>query len=265
MLAKADDANSNMSPKEFRPFVITGIKSLSPNTKEFRVALPTKDSTTGMKTSGFVMIKNAAGADGKFDARPYTPTSLGDQPGHVDFVIKAYPGGKVTGHLFGLKVGDSIDIKGPLPKFKYEPNTKKHLGMVAGGTGITPMLQIIQEVLRNPDDKTQISLVFANNGEEDILLKDQLDALAAKHPKRFSVTYVVATPSAGWKGERGFCTEHLLRQKLPAPGPDVLVFVCGPPGMMNAISGPKTPDYKQGELAGLLKGLGFVEDQVFKF
>ena len=270
-LALADDgaaaaAAAGMSPKEFRGFKITGIKDLSPNTKEFRVALPSKDSTTGMKTSGFVMIKDKTGEDGKFVARPYTPTSLGDQKGHVDFVIKAYPGGKVTGHLWGLRVGDEIEIKGPLPKFKYEPNLKKEIGMVAGGTGITPMLQIIQEVLRNPEDKTKLVLVFANNNLEDILLKDKIDELAAKHPTRFSVTYVVATPPAGWKGgEKGFCTQELLKSKLPAPSPDALVFVCGPPGMMNAVSGPKTPDYKQGEVAGLLKALGYVEDQVFKF
>ena len=142
---------------------------------------------------------------------------------------------------------------------------KKALGMVAGGTGITPMLQVIQTILMNPADKTVVHLIFANNREEDILLKDRIDALAAKHPDKLKVTYVVATPSSQWKGETGFCTEKLLKNKLPAPGPDTLVFCCGPPGMMNAVSGPKTPDYKQGEVAGLLKALGYNETQVFKF
>ena len=39
-------------------------------------------------------------------------------------------------------------------------------GMVAGGTGLTPMLQVIKEILRNPEDKTSVHLIFANNGEE---------------------------------------------------------------------------------------------------
>jgi cytochrome-b5 reductase len=57
--------------------------------------------------------------------------------------------------------------------------------MVAGGTGITPMLQVIEEVLRNPADKTTLSLVFGNVTADDILLKSRIDALAAKHPKQF--------------------------------------------------------------------------------
>ena len=45
----------------------------------------------------------------------------------------------------------------------------------------------------------------------------------------------------------------------------VVVYVCGPPGMMNHISGDKNPDKSQGELKGLLKKLEFSEAQVYKF
>jgi cytochrome-b5 reductase len=258
------DSDVALSPKEFRALPITAIKDLSPNTKLFKVGLPSKESTTGLKTSSFVMIKNAASADGKFDARPYTPTSLADAKGELELVIKSYPGGKVTQHLFGLKVGDSIEIKGPLPKLKYEANMKKSIGLIAGGTGITPCLQIIQEVINNPKDETKLVLVFANNGEEDILLKDRLDGLAKQY-KQLSIIYVVATPGAGWEGEKGFVTEQLLKRVLPAASDDVLICVCGPPGMMNAVSGPKAKDYTQGELSGILNTLGFSEANVFKF
>ena len=113
--------------------------------------------------------------------RAYTPTSLTDDKGTFELVIKVYPNGKVTEHLFNMKEGDEIMVKGPFPKFKYVPNMKKRLGMLCGGTGIAPMLQVIKEVLRNPDDKTEISLVFANETFEDILLKSTLDELAGKH------------------------------------------------------------------------------------
>ncbi len=43
------------------------------------------------------------------------------------------------------------------------------------------MLQVIKEILKNPNDKTQIHLIFANNSEEDILLKDMLDNLEKNH------------------------------------------------------------------------------------
>lgn len=42
-------------------------------------------------------------------------------------------------------------------------------------------------------------------------------------------------------------------------------MVCGPPGMMASVSGPKAPDYSQGEVSGLLKELGYTKDNVYKF
>jgi cytochrome-b5 reductase len=49
-----------------------------------------------------------------------------------------------------MKVGDSMDFRGPVVTLNYEPNTALCLGMIAGGTGITPMYQIIRTVLSNP-------------------------------------------------------------------------------------------------------------------
>ena len=126
------------------------------------------------------------------------------------------------------------------------------------------MLQIIKEVLKNPDDRTELHLVFANNTEEDILLKELLDSLAAKH-KNFKVTYVLSQPSKNWKGLKGFVSADIVQAHLPKPSPDNIIFVCGPPAMMKSVSGDKTPDYKQGPVEGLLKAAGYTEDMVYKF
>ena len=74
-------------------------------------------------------------------------------------------------HFGKLKVGDALEMKGPIMKLPYVANSKESIGMVAGGSGITPMLQVVDEVLNNPADKTKLSLVFANNTEKDIILK----------------------------------------------------------------------------------------------
>lgn len=57
----------------------------------------------------------------------------------------------------------------------------------------------------------------------------------------------------------------MVQRHMPAPGPASLVMVCGPPGMMAAVSGDKAPDKSQGALSGILKGLGYDETSVYKF
>jgi hypothetical protein len=88
-------------------------------------------------------------------------------------------------YLKKLPEGEKVEVKGPQGELRYnglgkfsihrknaETNAKytqnatvKRLGMVAGGSGITPMLQIIRDVVRNPEDKTEMSLIFANVAE----------------------------------------------------------------------------------------------------
>ena len=90
-----------------------------------------------------------------------------------------------------MKVGDKLDFKGPILKRAYKPNEYEHIGMIAGGTGITPMLQVIDEIIENPADKTKVSLIFANQSVNDILLKEQLDKREQLHPDQLKIYYVV--------------------------------------------------------------------------
>jgi len=137
--------------------------------------------------------------------------------------------------------------------------------MIAGGTGITPMLQVINTILSNPRDVTEVSLIFANIAHEDILLKERLDALTAKH-KNFKVHYVLEKAPKNWKGSVGYVSKQTVSDVLPSPdAKDFLIMVCGPPGMMKAISGEKTPTFEQGPLTGLLSNMKYSSEQVFKF
>jgi cytochrome-b5 reductase len=92
----------------------------------------------------------------------------------------------------------------------------KAFGMIAGGTGITPMLQIIKAILGNPDDKTQIDLIFANVNAEDILLKEDLDELAETHDN-FRVHYILNSPPENWSGGVGFVTADIIKVFLSFP------------------------------------------------
>lgn len=113
-------------------------------------------------------------------------------------------------------------------------------GMIAGGTGITPMYQVASIILKDSSDRdTRISLVYGSLTEGDILLKDELAALQAKHPKRFSVYHVLNTAPPDWAGGVGFITPDILKAHLPPPPSgdkeDIMVLRCGPPAMNEAM------------------------------
>lgn len=88
----------------------------------------------------------------------------------------------------------------------------RQFGMIAGGTGITPMLQIIRAIIRGraSGDRTEIDLIFANVGVEDILLKEDLDQLA-KDDKGFRAHYVLNNPPEKWDGGVGFVTPEMIQ------------------------------------------------------
>merc|ERR1712003_76475 len=97
-----------------------------------------------------------------------------------------------------MGIGDEIEVKGPIGhvsyfgrgKFTIHKNVEmlNHVGLIAGGTGITPAYQIIKAVVKDKKDNTKVYLLYANKTEEDILLKDELDELARKYPKSSSFT-----------------------------------------------------------------------------
>ncbi|OAD77705.1 hypothetical protein PHYBLDRAFT_108290, partial [Phycomyces blakesleeanus NRRL 1555(-)] len=251
---------------------LENIEKINHNTSLFRFALPEAEQHAGLPVASCVItrypITKKDGSTG-YVIRPYTPTSPEEARGYVDFIVKSYPDGKMSKHIHNLKVGETLDVKGPIPKYNWEGSTIQNVGMIAGGTGITPMLQIIRKVFsdKSTDDKTKVTLVFANQTEDDILLKDELDKYAAQYPNRFKVVYVLDKPQqANWEGVKGFVTPELIKEHLPTPETESsIVFVCGPDPMVAALAGPKAKDKSQGEVSGVLKALGYGSENVYKF
>jgi len=265
--ASADEKKEvALNPKEFIDFKLREIIDVNHNTKIFRFNLQTPETEVGLPVASCIVIKvPKGGPDGKDVIRPYTPISSNETKGYVDLMIKLYPNGIASNYIFNMKKGDTLAMKGPIPKIAIKSNMKKEIGMVSGGTGLTPMIQVAREILKSPDNKTKISFIFANIAEEDILSRRELEELQAQHKNNFKVHYVLEKPPKGWKGDVGYVTQDMVKKYLPPPSDDNLIMVCGPPPMVEKISGNKAPDYSQGELKGYLKELGFKSEQVFKF
>ncbi|KAK9390362.1 hypothetical protein V1515DRAFT_590110 [Lipomyces mesembrius] len=225
-------ARKVLKPDVFQEFELKEKTILSHNTGIYRFGLPNSNDMLGLPIGQHVSI--AAMIDGKEIVRSYTPISSDDDRGYFDLLIKSYPTGNISKYVAGLQVGQTIRVRGPKGNMVYRPGLVRSFGMIAGGTGITPMLQIVRAVLKNPEDKTEISLIFANVAEEDILLKDDLDELAATH-ENFTVHYVLNSPKEGWTGGVGFVTPDMIKAWCPPPAKDIKILLCGPPPMISVM------------------------------
>lgn len=223
-------------PDQFLEFPLIVKTALSHNTALYRFGLPGADDVLGLPIGQHISIK--AVINGQEILRSYTPTSLDtDAKGHFELLVKTYEKGNISKVIGDLKIGDKIQVRGPKGFYQYMPNMYSHIGMVAGGTGISPMYQIIKAIATNPADNTKVALVYGNVTEEDILLKAELDAIVESRPNQFKIRYLLDQPPAEeWSGGVGYVTEEIMREYLPsAKAGDVQLLVCGPRPMVSSV------------------------------
>lgn len=131
---------------------------------------------------------------------------------------------------------------------------------------MTPCYQLARKILSNPNDKTKITLLFANSTEEDIFLFEELRDLEKTSKGQLKVHFIVSRPTEAWTGYRGRITRKVLEETLPGPAEsNIKLFLCGPEGFHKALSGAKPNPVFQGSLSGVLKEMGYTKDQVYKF
>jgi len=160
----------------------------------------------------------------------------------------------MTQYLEKLPIGEYVKMEGPKGKLEYagcgnfyinkKYTLKKNIGMVAGGSGITPMFQIIQAIVRNKD-KVHVSLLFGNKSEKDILIREELEQLHEDYPDRFSLNYVIDSPEHPdtWKYETGYVTKEMLEKYMPKAANDSIILTCGPE-IMNKLVKEFLPDHE---------------------
>ncbi|KAE9400960.1 cytochrome-b5 reductase [Gymnopus androsaceus JB14] len=272
---------SPLDPENFKDFKLKKIVPYNHNTSEFIFELPNNEASLLPVASCLVVKSSDPEAlkddKGKPIIRPYTPVSDANHKGELTLLIKKYETGVVSKHIHSLK-GDTLAIQGPYPTFPYTVNEFDEIALIGGGSGMqvpillpslslsTPLYQIITHALSNASNRTKFTLLFSNVTEADILLKSELEALKKKYPTKFDVVYVLDNPPPSWTGASGYVSKEIIQQHIaPASlAEKVKVFVCGPPGQVTALAGKKA-GMKQGELGGILKELGYTEDQVHKF
>ncbi|CDK26329.1 unnamed protein product [Kuraishia capsulata CBS 1993] len=242
---------------EYQKFPLIEKILISHNTALFRFGLPKPTDVLGLPIGQHISISEVI--NGKEIVRSYTPTSTDEAKGHFDLLIKWYDLGNISKFINELKLGETINVRGPKGFFTYTPNMCREFGMVAGGTGITPMYQIISAIARNPEDNTKVQLIYGNQTEEDILLKDELDAISKQNPN-IKIHYILDRPTASWTGGSGYVTPEMMSEHLPKASDDVQLLLCGPPRMTATVkSNAVDLGYKKA------KPVSKLGDQIFVF
>jgi len=254
---------------------------VSSTSSVLRFGLKDESKPLNLSTCACILAKaeldseNKEGLDeGKKEAviRPYTPISTNDLIGSFDLLVKNYGAdGRMSNHLCTAPIGTMVDFKHIIFNVKLQaPFKPKKIGMIVGGTGITPMIQGLHAILGNKENDKEVSVLYGSRNSSDILGKELLDNWEKSHGDnekggKFTVTHVLSheEEKSDWNGTKGFITKELIKEKFAGPeeGDDVMIFVCGPPIMYDIFCGPRSDT----EVTGILKDMGYSAEQVYKF
>lgn len=242
---------------------------VSETSSVLRFGLPNSDKPLNLSTCACILAKaDLPDREGNEEAviRPYTPISTNADVGYFDLLIKDYKeNGRMSTYLTeDLKVGEKVDFKHIDFNVKIQaPFSQKKVGMLVGGTGITPMIQALHAILGDKDNDTKVTMLYGSRVASDILGDELLTKWSADNGRLTVVDVLSHEPEeSDWSGERGYITKELVEKYMPSPDDkDGIIFVCGPPGLYDAFCGPR--DKK--EVTGLLGEMGYSSEQVFKF
>jgi cytochrome-b5 reductase len=258
-------------PTTFLEVPVRAVRQETHDTKVITFGLPDGVSLN-LPVSSAILMKAPGVKAGKDAVRPYNPISSHLQKGSFDLLIKSYDDGAASKFASSLKAGDLVAFKQAkfnIKPFRYPFSGVERITMLAGGTGLAPMLQALYPLLETPGETRSVRLLFGNKSPDDILMKAELDRLAQAYPDRFEVIHVVgreefdesARDSYGWEGEVGWIDEEKIKRLAFPPSAGTVVWVCGLDDMYKSLAGSRMDPLASGSA---LHNLGYTEEMVWR-
>lgn len=216
---------------KFCKFSVSSIEDVSHDTKLFILEKPPGDSFH-ISAGQYVRLK--ANIIGETVIREYTPVvnmtdSSTEQQHQLMLMIKIYSHGKMTQHLSKVKIGEPLLLSGPAGSFDaHSVCSAKTLVLIAAGSGLTPMISLLNIRYHQHSKKQSTLLIFANKREEDILWREKLEEICSTDPQKFQVLNILSSPSSSWNGASGRVTFSFLQTHLPTPCDNTRVCISGP-------------------------------------
>ncbi|WP_020397022.1 anthranilate 1,2-dioxygenase electron transfer component AntC [Thiolinea disciformis] len=162
--------------------------------------------------------------------RAYSFANASADTGSLRFLIRLLPSGVMSDYVRErCKVGDVIQMEAPMGVF-YLRKIERPLVMIAGGTGLSAFLAMLESLTQQTDLNQAIRLYYGVNQEADLSELQRLDAFKTQLAD-FDYKTVIMRPSESWQGNKGVVTDILdldfLQQAFDA-------YLCGPPAMIEA-------------------------------
>lgn len=175
--------------------------------------------------------------------RPYSTASARGEDDTLEFLVRLVPHGELTPRLWGLTVGDRVRLGRPKGRFVLDAGDTRRTVHVATGTGIAPLLSMLESALRETDDGPAHRRPIVVHGVSrpcDLAYRDRLEVLHAAGRVRYvpAVSRPADPSAAGWTGATGR-VDALLPRVLAQAGAvphDTVAFICGNPGMTDAVA-----------------------------
>ena len=134
--------------------------------------------------------------------------------------------------LFGLKAGDSVEVKGPMGKFLLPQDSSVPLVWIAGGIGITPFRSQLKFIIDNEESR-DITLIYSNRTKGDICFDELWQQASEKLAKFKLISTLVDEIPQGWHGETGMVDEAMIKKAVGQLG-GKQYFISGPEPMVEA-------------------------------
>jgi len=172
--------------------------------------------------------------DGYQAERSYSIASAPDGA-RLELTVERLDDGEVSPYLTDeLRPGDRIELRGPVGGyFVWEPAEGGPVLLVAGGSGVVPLMAMIRRRAAAGSD-AEMRLLFSSRAWDDVIYRDELERRAGD--RLLVVHTLTRVQPDGWTGYARRIDEAMLREVAPGPNERPLVFVCGPTPFVESVA-----------------------------
>ncbi|MBA3687765.1 MAG: ferredoxin reductase [Chloroflexi bacterium] len=174
-------------------------------------------------------------ADGYQAQRSYSIASPPSRTGEVDLTIERIAGGEVSPYFHDiLELGHQVEVRGPIGGyFVWEPALGGPLLLVAGGSGVVPLMAMLRE-RATADSRPSAVLLYSSRTVDDVIYRDELASLATNDSGLRLIQTLTRSQPAGWTGYDRRIDRPMLTEAIAAAGSQPLVYICGPTLLVEA-------------------------------